>query len=207
MVLHLKVVSLMQAAIQETLVLPNCESLCIPWMIADKDDWVPKKVAPFIWLRQEAMNEPTAGHEVTTFQPIETKPKTESSSGTSSCPEHYLINESTDVVAAASTSSTNIPVPGSRNLQELTTPLLNNVEPKETPKQVEEVPQFQSVSGPAVLFEKQDGTTEEDDLRRKRMGRRARMLDLGKKMGEKLEEKKRNIEEKSRLIVEKMRGP
>jgi hypothetical protein len=33
------------------------------------------------------------------------------------------------------------------------------------------------------------------------------MLDLGKKMGEKFEEKRRNIEEKGRNIVDKMRGP
>ncbi|KAF5468741.1 hypothetical protein F2P56_012871 [Juglans regia] len=200
-------ISRLKASILDTMVLPNSESVCIPWMIADKDDWVPKKVAPFIWLRQEAINEPTAGREVTTSQPTEAKPKTESSSGTSSYPERNPINESTDVAAADSTSSSNLSRPGSRNLQELTTPLLGNDEPKETPKQVEEAPEYRSPSGSVGLFGKQDSTTEEDDSRPKRMGRRARMLDLGKKMGEKLEEKRRNIEEKSRNIVEKMRGP
>lgn len=46
----------------------------------------------------------------------------------------------------------------------------------------------------------------EEQIPLKRIGRRARMMDLGKKMGEKLEEKRRHIEEKGRHMVEKMRG-
>lgn len=38
----------------------------------------------------------------------------------------------------------------------------------------------------------------------KKSSRHARMMDLGKMMGDKLEEKKRHTEEKSRHIVEKM---
>ncbi|KAL8112510.1 hypothetical protein AgCh_019999 [Apium graveolens] len=49
---------------------------------------------------------------------------------------------------------------------------------------------------------------EGDDSRPKRMGNtRAKMLGLGKKMGEKLEERRRHIEEKGRNIVERMRAP
>jgi hypothetical protein len=121
----------MQAAIRETLVLPNCENVCIPWMMAEKDDWVPKKVAPFMWLNQEAINDPTTGHEVTASQPIEAKtktevsketssdseskhpkPKTEVSKGTSSDPESKhpkpknseAINESSDVLSTSTNS-------------------------------------------------------------------------------------------------------
>jgi hypothetical protein len=43
-----------------------------------------------------------------------------------------------------------------------------------------------------------------EDAKRKG-GRRARMMDFGKKMGDKLEEKRRTIEERGRHIVEKMR--
>ena len=46
----------------------------------------------------------------------------------------------------------------------------------------------------------------EEETKPKRMGsRRARMMDLGKKMQEKLEEKRRLIEERGRHVVEKMR--
>ncbi|KAE8811349.1 hypothetical protein D1007_11720 [Hordeum vulgare] len=42
-----------------------------------------------------------------------------------------------------------------------------------------------------------------DDAKRK-SGRRSRMMDLGKKMGDKLEEKRRQAKEKGRHIIEKM---
>nr|XP_018676785.1 PREDICTED: uncharacterized protein LOC103972973 isoform X4 [Musa acuminata subsp. malaccensis] len=42
-----------KAAIRDSLVLPNCETICIPWMLAEKDDWVPRKVAPFMWINNE----------------------------------------------------------------------------------------------------------------------------------------------------------
>ncbi|XP_040998416.1 uncharacterized protein LOC121244416 isoform X2 [Juglans microcarpa x Juglans regia] len=202
-------VNRLKAAIQENLVLPNCESVCIPWMIADKDDWVSKNIAPFIRLHQEVINDPTTGLEVTTSQPTEGKLKTEASKGTSSDPEckntklknAESINESSDGLEISTRACS------SRSLQELRTPLLGNDEPQETCKQIEEVPKHQSYSRSVTSIDKQDNTTEGDDLRQKRMGRRARMLDLGKKVGEKLEEKRRHIEEKGRHIVEKMRGP
>lgn len=209
MVLHLNLILLMQAAIQENLVLPNRESVCIPWMIADKDDWVSKNIAPFIWLHQEMINDPTTGHEVTTSQPTEGKLKTEASKGTSSDPgcEHKKLKNAESINESSDGSAISTRAHGSINLQELRTPLLGNDEPQETCNQVEEVPEHQSYSKSVTLIDKQDSTKEGDDLRRKRMGRKARMLDLGKKVGEKLEEKRRHIEEKGRHIVEKMRGP
>lgn len=207
--LQLNLISLMQAAIRDTLVLPNSESVCIPWMIAEKDDWVPKKVAPFIWLNQEAINEPTSGREVPISQP---ETNTEVSRGTSSDQESKnqkpknseSISESSDPLSTSTRS-----VHSSGTSHELRTPLLSrNDEPHETCKQVEEIPESQSTSRSMISLEKQDSTTDDDDLRMKRVGgRRARMLDFSKKMGEKLEEKRRHIEEKGRNIVEKMRGP
>lgn len=215
-------VSRLKAAIRETLVLPNCETACIPWMIAEKDDWVPRKVAPFMWLHQEAINDPTTVREVPGTQPSEAKTKTEASRGTTSSdhPEskpqkskdaeciQQPSRESSDE-SAVQISSSNLSVQSSMTLQELITPLLGNDEQEETSKQkVEEVPECESTSRSLTLLDKSNCTAEEDDLRPKRVGRRtARMLDIGKKMGEKLEEKRRHIEEKSRHIVEKMRGP
>lgn len=202
----------MQAAIRETLVLPNCESLSIPWMMAEKDDWMPKKAAPFIWLRQEAINDPTTEHEITMSQPTEAKTKTQASSETTRFLEskHKNPNNAESICEASdeleTSTSGDLSADRSRSLQELQTPLLGNDEPQETCNQVEEASDCRS-SSRSVLFEKQDSTMEEDDLKPKRMGRRARMLDIGKKMSEKLEEKRRHIEEKGRNIVEKMRGP
>ncbi|KAF3975553.1 hypothetical protein CMV_001193 [Castanea mollissima] len=80
-------VNRLKASIKESLVLPNSESVCIPWMISEKDDWVPRKVAPFLWLNQEANNGPTTMRESTTSHPSEGKTKTEASKGISSDPE------------------------------------------------------------------------------------------------------------------------
>lgn len=52
----------MQVAIRDNLVIPNCESICMPLMIAEKDDWVPCKVAPFLWIKNENADVPTGRH-------------------------------------------------------------------------------------------------------------------------------------------------
>ncbi|KAJ0457860.1 putative synaptotagmin-like mitochondrial-lipid-binding domain-containing protein [Helianthus annuus] len=43
------IINKFKAAIRETTVLPNSESVTIPFMIAEKNDWIPQKAAPFIW--------------------------------------------------------------------------------------------------------------------------------------------------------------
>ncbi|KAK4350676.1 hypothetical protein RND71_029989 [Anisodus tanguticus] len=52
--LLLFITSRIKAAIRETVVLPNCENVCIPWMIAEKDDWIPLKDAPYIWINNKS---------------------------------------------------------------------------------------------------------------------------------------------------------
>ncbi|XP_060204379.1 uncharacterized protein LOC132632458 [Lycium barbarum] len=52
--LLLFITSRIKAAIRESVVLPNCENVCIPWMIAEKDDWVPLKDAPYIWINNKS---------------------------------------------------------------------------------------------------------------------------------------------------------
>lgn len=210
--IFIKLVPLLQAAINETLVLPNCESVCVPWMLAEKDDWVPRKVAPFIWLNQESGNDPIVLREVPSNQPCEEKTNAESNREAST--DHpqskherlktiqsiQSVNESSD----AASSLTNPSEMRISSLEKLETPLSGNDGPNETEKhKLEEIADNQSSSRSLSMFDKQDDTFEEP----KRIGRRARMFDIGKKMGEKLEEKRRHIEEKSRHIVEKMRGP
>lgn len=211
----LKLVLLVQAAINETLVLPNAESVSIPWMLVEKDDWVPRKVAPFIWLNQESANDPIVIREVPSHLPCGEKTTTEavgepSSDHTQSKHQRpknaqsiQQTSESSDV-ALISTDPSTMSTSAS---EELRTPLLGNDEPHETEKYQIEVLENQSLSRSLSTFDKPYDTVEDDEMRPKRTGRRARMLDLGKKMGEKLEEKRRHIEEKSRHIVERMRGP
>lgn len=213
----------MQTAIRETLVLPNCESVCIPWMIAEKDDWVPQKVAPFMWNNHESVTDPTIVPEVASSQPGEVTPMTNAIS--SSCRESVSefreikddreqkvegtwgpIGESCDARASSDLATTSTSSSRS-SLQDLSTPLLRNEEPQQTfvDGGKEENPECQPPTRSLILTgEQMEG---DDGYRQRRMGTRARMLGLGKKMGEKLEEKRRHIEKKGRTIVERMRAP
>ncbi|KAJ9146815.1 hypothetical protein P3X46_029039 [Hevea brasiliensis] len=213
-------ISRFKASIRETMVLPNCESLCIPWMLAEKNDWVPRTVAPFMWLNREAASDHATACEAHGSEPDEAKPKEEAHRRASNNdpeskhlktknPEcsQQSISDSSDAVESA-LSCTKPSMQSSKFSQELTSPLLASYEPQEISQQSRGcISERQSLSRSLAQVEKQNQTVEENDSRPKRMGRRARMLDLGKKMGDKLEEKRRHIEEKGRSIVEKMRGP
>lgn len=131
---------------------------------------------------------------------------------------------SSDSLVLPASSSGAVTLESSRSLEDLTKPLLENDKPletrdlKEPSLQNDNQPEtsenntannseFLSLHGSMVVTEKQNNAFEQEDGLPKKMGRKERMFDLRKKMGEKLEEKRRHIEEKSRHIVEKMRGP
>ncbi|KAG6742292.1 hypothetical protein POTOM_055582 [Populus tomentosa] len=204
-----------KAAIRETMVLPNCESVCIPWMLAEKNDWVPRNAAPFIWINQEAASDNAAALELLNSQ-LDTKTKIEAGRETSyNHPEskHQKTRNAENVQPPYSDSSDDLSsnkpsMKNDKSSQDLTSPLLANSEAQETGQNSSGyASESQSPSRSLISLEKQTRSVEEDDSRPKKMGRRAKMLDLGKKMGEKFEEKRRNIEEKGRNIVDKMRGP
>ncbi|KAG8660137.1 hypothetical protein MANES_02G118200v8 [Manihot esculenta] len=206
-----------KASMRETMVLPNCESLYIPWMLAEKDDWIPRKVAPFMWLSREATSDHATAREVDGSQPDKAKSEAaphrraskndpENKHLKAECSQQSFSDYSDAV--ESSLSSTKPSTQSSNFSQELTDPLLASYEPQAISQQSKGMSERQSPSRSLVDAEKQNhSAVEEDDSKLKRMGRRARMLDLGKKMGDKLEEKRRHIEEKGRSIVEKMRGP
>ncbi|XP_074280640.1 uncharacterized protein LOC141605664 [Silene latifolia] len=189
-----------KASIRESLVLPNCESAFVSWMLAEKDDWIPRSAAPLL-RRDTPSDTPTSNGdsnpESSTSKPgdrdLESKPgkpkKFESLK-----PVHEDRAQVVPYTAFnRSSSESSIPLDG------LQTPLLQNGEVLET----------SGSHSPSryVSLREESNSNEDDDGKPKKVGRRSRMLDLGKKMSEKIEEKRRHIEEKSRNIVEKMRGP
>ncbi|KAJ0237589.1 hypothetical protein HA466_0249570 [Hirschfeldia incana] len=223
-------------AIREAVVLPNCESLTIPWMVAEKDDWVQRNAAPFMWMNQESDHNsshategksksdkpPTCSSYVhseqmqktanTTQKPIVSEAATLPSS---SCAQSEQVqgaanaiqkpnNEPETPFTPLSRSSTSVTVKSDKSLEELKTPLLR---PSSSEKQYTSSRDRTGEMTAAQSPSKSIRSSDEDDSSVKKLGRRARMLGLGKKMGEKLEEKRRHMEEKSRQIVEKMRGP
>lgn len=214
----------MQAAIRDTLVLPNSENISIPWMLAEKDDWVPRNVAPFIWINQESGNETPTSID-TNIQPssrvkanarsLSDVPelKQQKLKSTESSQEPARKSDSQALILSSSSSSI---LRNSKSLEELAKPLLENEQPQGTSALKDlSVPSLQndintheasediSVSEAPlinVVTDKSNTSIESDDLKPKKIGRREKMLDLRKKMSEKFEEKKRHI-------VEKMRGP
>ncbi|KAJ3692962.1 hypothetical protein LUZ60_012057 [Juncus effusus] len=157
-----------KVAIRENMVLPNCESISMPFMLGDKNDWVERNIVPFIWIDRVSNG-------------LNSKPTI----NTSQIEEPNLNAENTNKTEETN-KERNIMLRASEDLKQ---PLLANEKSQEIVKE-----------GEMVMMVK-----EEDGNKQKRAGTRAKMMDFGKKFGDKLEEKRRLMEEKSRHIVEKMR--
>ncbi|KAK8941373.1 hypothetical protein KSP39_PZI009745 [Platanthera zijinensis] len=215
-----------KAAVRDNLVLPNCENISIPWMLAEKDDWVPRKVAPFRWIKQDSLDSNGSGVDLTNShgdrktKPNGTKPgsvrlpddKTEEVKDVvyvpkapevlvlNSVPSMQTQNGSSKSISSGSTihdeprSASSQPSSQSVTSDELMAPLLTQ----------DSSSQGRLDYSRMLTVDEQPSISSEEDSKAKKAGARARMLGLGKKMGEKLEEKRRHIEERSRHIVEKM---
>ncbi|KAM0906582.1 hypothetical protein ACQ4PT_016710 [Festuca glaucescens] len=215
-----------KASLRDSLVLPNCESIPMPWMLAEKDDWAPLKDGPYIWLNHEPTE--TKSHATATVptHPEEAAgPKADASTKNaapssldSAGSEESLksIDESAEDPAAVESShaqsllapagETSTSHPDSTN--ELRKPLLSTEKLQEDASESRAgSPLYTSRRAiiPAGEQQQQQQAASVGGDARQKSGRRSRMMDLGKKMGDKLEEKRRQVEEKGRTIVEKMR--
>ncbi|XP_008802615.1 uncharacterized protein LOC103716408 [Phoenix dactylifera] len=210
-----------KAAIRETLVLPNCESLCIPWMLVEKDDWVPREVAPFIWINQEALD--VRGLDLSNYQPEEAKTKLDGNNRSKAGPAFLddKLEKEKNVIQAeqppqepisefssshgGSLASVSDGQSSSDSInEELQMLLLRTNETQESCDQ-SRVESPTTSSSSAIVTTVEETIPLEEDAKPKKIGRRARMKEIGKRVGDKLEEKRRHLEEKSRHIVEKMR--
>ncbi|CAH2067022.1 unnamed protein product [Thlaspi arvense] len=195
-----------KTGIREVMVLPNCESITIPWMIAEKDDWVQRKAAPFMWLNQDS----TSDHD--SFEAAEAKskadkpPSSEQAQKPPNVPQKPRI-EKEPVTAQPPANSAAFIVESDRSLEELKAPLLESSDKQDAIARGGNAGEI--IPGSVQSSSRSIGSSEEDDsnLKGKKMGTKERMFDFRKKVGEKFEEKKRHVEERSRQIVEKMRGP
>ena len=196
-------------------------------MLADKDDWVPRNVAPFIWINQEAMD--MTGLDSTSSLSGEAKPvpdgSTRSKTDVVTCAdgkgekiknivEIQQLPEKSETKTTDSENGSIRPVSTNQHLEtskseELREPLLRTDENQEGHRQsIDESLKTSSSSSENLMLDQPAirSIPSEEEAKPKRMGsRRARMMDLGKKMQEKLEEKRRLIEERGRHVVEKMR--
>ncbi|KAL3835336.1 hypothetical protein ACJIZ3_010072 [Penstemon smallii] len=205
--LALFLVNRFKAGIRETLVLPNRESIGIPWMLAEKDDWVPRKVAPFMWYKSIQDSSNNSKRVTPCSQPSETAHADETSHGTSEVNLEISKNIGSIVKSdSCASSSRSIDESTSTNgsFQELKAPLLEKNKLQEFGPRIQEDKPGIQLHSRSVGFA-DNNNTEEEEARLRRLGTRERMRGLGKKMGEKLEVKRRHIEEKGRSFVERMR--
>ncbi|XP_047080258.1 uncharacterized protein LOC124691006 [Lolium rigidum] len=213
-----------KASLRDSLVLPNCESIPMPWMLAEKDDWAPLKDGPYIWLNHEltetrshvAAAVPTHPEEAAGAKAdTSTKNAAPSSRDSSAKSEESLrsIDESAEDPVAESSHAQSRLAPASETstspshpdaASELRKPLLSM---EDTSERRAGSPLYTSLRAirPAGQQLQQAALASVGEDVKQKSGRRSRMMDLGKKMGDKLEEKRRQVEEKGRTIVEKMR--
>jgi hypothetical protein len=174
-------------------------------MISDKDDWVPRKMAPFIWLNREPNTENSARPPAGTTRELP---------GEATVSKAIVKNKSSP--PASSTRS--------KNGLAKTKICVDGSEPAEASASWHWQSQLVSASG-ALLQSCEDATGDQlrmpllkgsrddravvvaagtsagegaEDVKRKRGGRRARVMDLGRRMGGKLEEKGKHIVGKMR---------
>ncbi|XP_073147324.1 uncharacterized protein [Henckelia pumila] len=217
--LALLLISRFKVAIRETLVLPNRASLGIPWMLAEKDDWVPRNVAPFMWYKnnQDSVINSTK-REVPSFQSREATHNVESNHGIpprsetnlekSKNVDHLPTTSKYVEPFVASSSSIHDSTAKDSSYEELKAPLVKNDRLQGfVPRSLEDKSDAHSSQSLEFLEGQHIHNPEEEDTRQKRIGTKERMFGLGKKMGEKLEVRRRHIEEKGRNFVERMRAP
>ncbi|KAH9290027.1 hypothetical protein KI387_034144, partial [Taxus chinensis] len=199
-----------KAAFCETLVLPNCENIYIPWMQAEKDDWVPQRIAPVPWIRQESSDGASFKQRCKSSRTKDGRHLSleDHKSGTNTNFKDDVINgkklsdsvrgaddeEQSRCNAKVSSHSSSTKSSFHNGNENLLLPLLD--------KECSEL-QTNNLLYPSVDKEKSLSPT---DGKTKKGLHRVKMLDLGKKVGIKIEEKRRHIEEKRHHIVEKMRG-
>jgi len=193
-------------------------------MLAEKDDWVPRNVAPFIWINQESGNE--------TSNPIDTNNQTSGgvkasakTSGDGPEPKQQKPKSSesrqdparkSDSHVLPSSFSFSAAIRNSKSFGELSKPLIESSQQQATSdlkdlstpsldsdheareEKTDDVSVSSSPSNSAVMDRSISSTSsaQQDDSKPKKIGRRERFFDFGKKVNvkvsEKIEEAKKN---------------
>jgi hypothetical protein len=173
-------------------------------MLSDTDDWVPRKIAPFIWLNREPPTETTARPTAGTTRELP---------GEASVSKAIAKNKSSPPASSTrskteSSKKTKICVDGSEQAEASSSWLSRLVAASEAPLQYSEDAtrdllrmslMSSSRDDRAVVVAAGASASEEaEDVKRKRSSPRARVMDLGRRMGGKLEEKGKHIVGKMR---------
>ncbi|KAE8784272.1 testis-expressed sequence 2 protein-like [Hordeum vulgare] len=206
-----------KASLHQSLVLPNCESIPMSWMISEKDDWMPRRVAPFIWLNREHSKAASShSSDMRKLQPddvaaLKVSSNSEASKSSPPAPSNRSNEEPLKKVTStrwpkqeprteASTSSGSS-LPSEAELSnQLVAPLLRTGEFEEDAYENAAVGSSLQVVAVVPAAHRRPPLSSstslgEYDLKRKG-SKRAAVISLGRKMSGKLEEKTRHIVDK-----------
>jgi hypothetical protein len=202
----------LQASLHQSLVLPNCESIPVSWMISEKDDWVPRKVAPFIWLNREPSEAVSHNADPGTLQPddVATLKVTANQKGSKSCPPAPLNDgeqlkntisfhgPNQEPATDASTSSCSSLPSETEPSDQLTIPLMSTT--RQFERNTSEDASGSSLQllamVPAGERSLASSSASPDEYMKRKGARRAAVIGLGRRMSNKLEDKRRHIVEK-----------
>ncbi|RYR06882.1 hypothetical protein Ahy_B05g074194 isoform F [Arachis hypogaea] len=142
-------------------------------MLAEKENWIPRTVAPYMWVKQECGHDTSASNDKTSARI--------SVDGSGLTPQNQ--HGAKSIVEPSS----------SQSFVQLSTPFLEAYIMQQT-EDLKELP------ASSIENENRDETREEKTeditlvhLNRKKIGKREKMFDLRKRMSEKLEEKRQLI--------------
>lgn len=176
--------------LQETLVLPNCEGVWIPWMIAETDDWIPQAEMPVPW-------SPLDTHDSLPHEEAHAIKDATSSSGKESVQVSNSARKEAVLKPALCGSEESDPS------LELERPLLENSDSvsESELRGILGTPEASLSAGNAMWRSLNDN--ESMDGKGNRSSRRTKVLTFGKKVTEKLDEKRRLMVDKVREGLEK----
>lgn len=181
--------------LQETLVLPNCEGVWIPWMIAETDDWIPQAEMPVPWSPLDTRDSLPREESHTIKDGSSSSGKETAQVSTSARKEAVLKQALFGSVTALSEESD--------PSLELERPLLENFDSVSESELRGNLgtPEASLSVGNATFRSLNDN--ESMDGKGNRSSRRTKVLTFGKKVTEKLDEKRRLVVDKVREGLEK----
>merc|ERR1712192_17258 len=180
-------------------------------MISEKDDWVPRKVAPFIWLNREPSEAASHNADTGTLQPddVATLKVSANQKGSKSCPPAPLNDgeqlkntisfhgPNQEPATDAFTSSCSSLPSEIETTVELTIPLMSTTRQFERDtSEKEKGTSLQLLAMvPAGERSSASSSASPDEYTKRKGARRAAVIGLGRRMSNKLEDKRRHIVE------------
>lgn len=194
-------------------------------MVAETNDWIPRSAGPFVWVRQESGE--SSQKNASKSQSIDSKEICKSFQRSITTPVKIVESKENDGIRNATSlpptlresvsQFSSVMKSTSESSAEESRPIIEEVSMRKcstsedlgklsmTNDEIHKTSSMSTVESLLLTTTSTDHLTvnsNEEDTKAKKMGKKERIKDFGKKMTEKFDEKIRHIEEKKRQIVE-----